>query len=120
MRIELDDIQALAYRACSDNTKTQIDVAVGKFKAGQVLLKESKLIRVAAMERMENCWTAISACHGFERLPDEAEIKEIDGRVVITWEFAEVAEVPSVEPPDAEPPDAAKVERQIEVQEAPA
>ncbi len=86
MRIELDDMQALAFEACSDNTQARVGEAADKAKQGQALLAEAKLMRDGAIERMERCWKTIASCHGLEEIPGEAQIDRADGRVVITWE----------------------------------
>lgn len=97
MRIELDDVQALAFEACSDNTQTKIAEAADKAKKGQALLTEAKRIRAAAIKRMEHCWKTIASCHGLKEIPGEAQIDRASGRVVVTW--GEPQEDPSSGPP---------------------
>ena len=112
MRIELDDVQALAFEACSDNTQTKVAEAADKAKKGQALVAEAKRTHAAAIARMSHCLKTIASCHGIEEIPREATIDRTDGRIVVTWEEkpAEIA--------DATPEEALLAEPEAEAEEA--
>ena len=86
MRIELDDIQSVAWRACRDLATLKGDDATEKAKEAKALMAHADRMQRAAAEHVNVCLTAVASCHGLEAIPDVAEIDDRGPRVVITWD----------------------------------
>lgn len=92
MRIELDDIQSVAWRACRELAAVKGDQAAELAEQAKALMARAERMQQGATEHINGCMTAVARCHGLEGIPDGAEIDDAGPRVTVTWDVTPVSE----------------------------
>ena len=85
MRIELDEIQALAYKSGRENFEGKVTEAKKLSAEGNLMVKKAQELANQAYTEIKKLHNVIASCHGLEGIPAEFDISSVDGRLVMSW-----------------------------------